>query len=473
MIGLGSTLLTRIAALRTSGAAAPLVVIVTAFLSVWVVRETGGRSSDLLPLVNLPIILAVVSCSFERTVILGLFVSFLQLYFQNPGSLEITRVDAVRALTLNTMALIGAVYARSAGTKRGDMEQERTRMLESMEEKDALLNASQIINSQDKLEHAINSTLLLVPKLVHEFRCAAIFFADETTNTMQLFDVIGVGRTELRFERFNFNSRSFGWQAGDPNPCYIPNTAAAQNARVSTLDPGAGSLVCVALRSHQSFKAPIGMLFVSMERPYGFSESQVNLLQAFADRIGYPLQKIRVQQGLEGLAFTDGMTGLHNFRYFRNHLEDEMKRSARYKRPLSLIILDVDDFKRVNDRYGHQAGDRLLIAISSVMQASVRETDLLARYGGEEFIIISPETLTEEAVVVTERIRLAVEAEEFDLDPGVSVCVTVSAGVATYPVHALDDASLLHAADHALYRAKELGKNRTVSAEIELPASRE
>jgi len=145
MTGKGSTFSNQLGKMRSWGAAAPLAVIATAIVCVSVVRLTGGRNSELLPLVSLPIILAVVSCTFERTVVLGLVVSFLQLYFQNPGSFEITRADAIRALTLNTMALVGAVFARSVLKERSEIEQERKRMLQTMEEKDALLNASQIV----------------------------------------------------------------------------------------------------------------------------------------------------------------------------------------------------------------------------------------------------------------------------------------------------------------------------------------
>jgi diguanylate cyclase (GGDEF)-like protein len=158
------------------------------------------------------------------------------------------------------------------------------------------------------------------------------------------------------------------------------------------------------------------------------------------------------------------MTALFNFRAFQTQLDEEMKRAARYERPLSLIIVDLDGFKQVNDRYGHPAGDKLLEGVASILRANVRQTDLPARYGGEEFVVICPETDHDEAMVVAERIRKAVEAARFRLVADETSAITCSAGVATFPNDAPDGQSLVQAADSALYRAKKSGKNRVYAA---------
>jgi diguanylate cyclase (GGDEF)-like protein len=169
------------------------------------------------------------------------------------------------------------------------------------------------------------------------------------------------------------------------------------------------------------------------------------------------------RQGLLGLAYTDPMTGLYNFRKFRSHLENELKRASRYGHPLSLILIDLDGFKGVNDQYGHPAGDRVLAAAATVIKASVRTSDLPARYGGEEFVVVCPETTSDEAVVVAERIRAALDQCRTEVAPGALCHVTCSAGVASFPDHARDDIGLIEAADGALYYAKAHGKNRVDS----------
>jgi len=170
---------------------------------------------------------------------------------------------------------------------------------------------------------------------------------------------------------------------------------------------------------------------------------------------------------LEELATTDEMTGLANYREFVKKLREEWLRSERYGQALSLVMLDLDDFKRVNDSFGHPAGDRVLREFAMLMHGGKRATDLAARYGGEEFAMILPHTGGERAVGVAERIRAAVEDFTF-LEPDHPTKVTVSAGVATYHASAgiVSAEQLVSAADRALYAAKSAGKNRVVVASV-------
>jgi len=166
---------------------------------------------------------------------------------------------------------------------------------------------------------------------------------------------------------------------------------------------------------------------------------------------------------LEQLLIVDEKTGLYNFREFQRRLKDEWQRAERYVQPLSLVMLDLDHFKRINDSLGHQAGDRVLRELATLVAGGARANDVAARYGGEEFAVILPHTDAEMAVRVAERIRNAVKQFVF-LEGERPVRVTVSAGVATYPATPdLDSAdALLHAADLALYEAKERGRDRVV-----------
>lgn len=176
--------------------------------------------------------------------------------------------------------------------------------------------------------------------------------------------------------------------------------------------------------------------------------------------IGYLFDReVYYRQKAEERANIDGLTGLYNHRYFQERLTAEIERAARYDRTLSLIILDIDDFKLFNDTWGHQEGDKLLTLFAALCARCVRAMDVIARYGGEEFVIIMPETSSEEALAAAERIREYTEkqtASVFGRNRG----ATVSAGIASYPEHGTSRHALILNADAALYFAKQRGKNR-------------
>ena len=165
------------------------------------------------------------------------------------------------------------------------------------------------------------------------------------------------------------------------------------------------------------------------------------------------------------LAITDELTGLNNYRYFQQRLDEEVERSRRYHNDVSLLMIDADNFKGFNDSYGHVAGDVALANIGRLLRDAVREVDVVARYGGEEFAVILPETGGAGAFVAAEKIRESIAAFEFlDADGNRGPRLSVSIGLASFPEHAEDKGALLRHADEALYQAKNFGKNRVRSA---------
>jgi diguanylate cyclase (GGDEF)-like protein len=166
---------------------------------------------------------------------------------------------------------------------------------------------------------------------------------------------------------------------------------------------------------------------------------------------------------LERLAVTDGLTGVFNHRRFQEQLQGELIRSERHKRPLGVLMVDVDFFKKVNDSMGHPAGDELLRRLAAVLSTDLRQTDMIARYGGEEFAVILPETTKSEAMQVAERMRQAVE-ERINTGTPWPTRVTVSIGVATFPEDGTTGEAVLTAADQAMYVAKRQGRNRVIGA---------
>jgi diguanylate cyclase (GGDEF)-like protein len=167
----------------------------------------------------------------------------------------------------------------------------------------------------------------------------------------------------------------------------------------------------------------------------------------------------RINDVFEQLSITDDLTRLHNHRFFQDHLPREMRRADRTGEPLSLVLIDIDDFKQLNDRHGHSVGDAVLRRVAEVMNGEVREMDLLARYGGEEFVLLASRTTLDGAATLAEKLRTAVSEARIEvlaLDGPDAVGVTISAGVSSYRG---DEKEFFNAADRALYRAKEAGKD--------------
>lgn len=170
------------------------------------------------------------------------------------------------------------------------------------------------------------------------------------------------------------------------------------------------------------------------------------------------IKKVLLYEMVEKLAITDSLTGLYLRRYFYDRLNEELQRSRRHKSEFGFLMLDIDDFKRANDMYGHLVGDVILKDIGHLIKDSVREIDLVSRYGGEEFALILPDTNPEGAVVVAERIRKRIEEHVFKAYDE-QLKITISAGMSAYPKDSVDADDLIEKADAALYEAKKMGKN--------------
>ncbi|HEY8426935.1 MAG TPA: diguanylate cyclase [Sandaracinaceae bacterium] len=167
------------------------------------------------------------------------------------------------------------------------------------------------------------------------------------------------------------------------------------------------------------------------------------------------------RERLERLAIRDELTGLYNYRYLQSRLNEEFKRAERYREPLSCAMLDIDHFKSINDRFGHDVGDQVLRAVAKRLVEAVREVDVVARYGGEEFLLVLPSTHLAGALTVADRVWRAIGTQPFAVGEGRTEAITVSIGVSLYPSRGVTSRdALLKAADRALYRAKDDGRNR-------------
>jgi diguanylate cyclase (GGDEF)-like protein len=206
-----------------------------------------------------------------------------------------------------------------------------------------------------------------------------------------------------------------------------------------------------------------------------FSEDAGELLEYLAGQAVVSIENASLHETVELQATTDELTGLANFRAFASIVDRELERSRRFDTPLGLVMLDIDDFKLVNDTYGHQQGDEVLAQVGGVLRTLSRELDAPARYGGEELAVVLPQTDAAGALLLAERMREAVETLEVPRLRGRgTLSVTASFGVAAVPESAQDRGELVAAADAALYRAKRLGKNRVeqAAATVVEPSSR-
>ena len=208
-------------------------------------------------------------------------------------------------------------------------------------------------------------------------------------------------------------------------------------------------------------------VFLSVSREGdAFSAAERELFDYLAREAAVSLENVDLHEVVQRQALTDELTGLSNHRRFQEVMGNELERAARFGHSVALIMFDLDDFKRVNDTFGHQQGDRVLREVGRVVRDNCREVDEPARYGGEELAIALPATDLDGAFRLAERIRLVIAALEIPLPTGdSSLRISASFGVAALPACASNRAELVAAADAALYRAKRMGKNRTEGAE--------
>src|SRR6266849_2216841 len=214
-----------------------------------------------------------------------------------------------------------------------------------------------------------------------------------------------------------------------------------------------GSRMCIPL---VSFGQTLGVLVLDSARPGSFSVSDIQSLESVADICATATQNAHYVERVKRLAYLDGLTGIFNRRFFELRIEEEVERARRFDSGMAVIMVDIDQFKRLNDEFGHLLGDEVLRQVSSIFSQQLRKIDVVCRYGGEEFAILLSQTTHQHALGVAEKLRRIIDTWQF---PGVPRSVTISAGVATYPEHGTTRDHLVKAADAGLYAAKQAGRN--------------
>lgn len=218
------------------------------------------------------------------------------------------------------------------------------------------------------------------------------------------------------------------------------------------------SEVCIPLIS---FGETMGVLSLESAKVNAFDVTDLPSLESVADICANAIQNARYFEKIRHMAYVDGLTGLFNRRYFEKTIELEIERSKRYQGAMSVIMFDIDQFKRLNDEFGHLVGDDVLRQVSTLFVQNLRKVDIACRFGGEEFAVIVPETTGDHAFSVADKLRRVIAQTAF---LGVPRPVTVTAGVASFPANGTTRDELVRAADEALYAGKQAGRNMVVTA---------
>jgi diguanylate cyclase (GGDEF)-like protein len=355
--------------------------------------------------------------------------------------------------------------------KTGDLKEEIKRLKGEMRQKERelsfFINAGKLLTSSLEFKKTVK-TILEQAHLLVRGEVWTLLLLDESSK--ELYFEMTKGKLKKTFKPFTVKpGRGVpGTVVKTGLPILIPDVR--ENLKYSTeieqrIMARPKSILAVPVVNK---KKTIGVLeMVNKEDGTPFDAKDLGLLSTLVDQASIAIERSRMYQKMSELVVTDDLTKLFNFRYLEQTLDSELRRSQRYKSEISLVFLDIDHFKEVNDAYGHQAGSQVLIELGKVLIDSLRDVDIIARYGGDEFVVVLPETSVETTHHIVKRLQKHIREFKFLKKKGLKIKLTVSFGIAGFPVHAKNKEDLLKASDYAMYIAKNSGRDRIfVSGEI-------
>jgi len=391
------------------------------------------------------------------------------LRFQEDTSAEFSELgealnQILTRLTETKAALVDGdletAFLRRELDLRKELEQTNRTLKKRLRDLDILFETAQSVGSTLELNDILQATSDTVGRYMTgvEF---TIFLHNDKTQNLDLAASHGLPKTDVE------HIANLSFEQGEGIVGQVFQTGAARFIEDVSQEPDYtsykgmrttnGCLVSLPLISGEN---KLGVINFGRELLPTFSEETVKLFETISNLIVVAIQNSRLFEQTRELAIHDELTGLFNRRFIFQLLESEWDRARRFGDPLSVILVDIDHFKSLNDTYGHLMGDEVLRRVAAVLEESIRRTDTAGRYGGEEFLILLPKTDEVEAMVVAEKIRQTLENHEMPVDRA----VTVSGGVCSTK-HELGDrsADLVAAADSMLYRAKNQGRNQILS----------
>jgi diguanylate cyclase (GGDEF)-like protein len=282
---------------------------------------------------------------------------------------------------------------------------------------------------------------------------ASLWMFTSTRDSLQPTRSVGMGADQPT--AVQIGDGVVGFVAERATPVLLPS---AGGPRSSRNEPSFPVAIAVPLYSEDRIMAVLATYRHDPEAR--FTPEDLETVVFLAEQGGVAIENVRLHEEAQRLSLTDGLTGTWNRRYFQMQFRQVLATATRFERPFSVLMLDLDHFKQLNDKHGHQRGDAILIEFSQRVKHTLREVDTFARYGGEEFICLLSETDSEGATTTGAKIREAIKLQPFGGIGDEPVYVTVSIGIASYPEHGNSFHELVETADRALYRAKESGRDR-------------
>lgn len=350
-----------------------------------------------------------------------------------------------------------------------ELDQAAEKVLDRLREERARAEEArqEVINSAIQLGEVLESTLDMsrILRLVLDVVAArldalqgVIFLFTSGRDRLEAQASLGMPLTRLRQQELLAGEGVAGWVAVTGEPVTIPSLAGpSPHAPEPDTDTALAVPIMVRNRTY-------AVLALYGRQEGVFHPADVDTIIQFVARAGVGIENVIRHQDAQRRSITDGLTGVWNRRYLELRAREELERSIRFSRPFSLLMIDLDNFKEVNDRFGHRSGDEVLVEVARRMTEATRELDTCARYGGDEFVLLLPETDDEGARIVADKLRRSIATRPIRVTDVGELAVTVSIGVAAFPEHGKTLGEVLQKADLALYGAKRSGKNRVVVA---------
>jgi diguanylate cyclase (GGDEF)-like protein len=345
--------------------------------------------------------------------------------------------------------------------KRGKALKRVNTALETLVKDFALLyEIGQRVNSVIEMSELYNVLQEVLPKQL-DLQRFAILLVDEKKEFLNITAAHGFDDPErLQNISFRIGEGISGEVAFTGEHIYLPNVkddTRFLHYRGESVEEG--SFLSVPLKHKNEV---LGVMNCNRPSENDFSEEDIRMLTLVANQIALAVENAQLYTKTRELAVRDELTGLYNRRHFQQVMQMEWKRTTRFRRPLCVLMIDIDHFKKFNDTYGHPHGDTVLKLIADILTKNLREVDTLARFGGEEFIVLLPDTDRDGALVVGEKLRHLIDVERFDEGKVEIMPLTISTGISVFPDDAKEMDDLIDHADVALYDAKDGGRNSVV-----------
>ena len=377
-----------------------------------------------------------------------------------PYQFRLVRKNGEIAWVLDRLASIQSNGKRSVlGTLAdiSEMKRAEAQILEYTKQLEALFNigvaASRTLDIGELLDSVLDKVLNVM-----EFKAGGIFLFDPKTNELALRAYRGVSKRFVKkVEQMVLNEGFSARVAISGKPLLIPDVESdSRLRRMEIRSEGIHSFAAVPIMAKEQI---LGIMAVGGHSARQFPPSATYLLSTIASQIGMAIDNARLYERALQLAFTDSLTGLYNRRYLLDQLDREFARANRNQSSLSLVMMDVDGLKAINDTFGHNEGDAVLKELGSILKINTRASDIAARWGGDEFVLLTSDTDSKGARRIGERIRSQVERRR-PMISGKETSISISVGIASYPENASGVTELLKRSDEAMYNAKGLGKNQ-------------